>query len=350
MLHRTHNLTIEKIRYQDLNELEDIFTAAFGDELDTIRIQHRLHRMRQFYFLLRPLSTVSPWVRNMFNIFICRVNNDVAGFVQVSCINPRQMHLDYIALSKRYRGQGLGTLILQRLLTKVAQRNYDIVLEVRIDNPAYHLYKRLGFKEQAQIIHYQRSLTDLPQVVAPVLPNLRPVRSQDWLELYQLYLRSLPAKLHRVVKRDWRDFKPNYLTTGLEWIKGRLMRTKKRHYVLTQGEAIIGSLEINSFHKTNSHSLNILLEPDDERWREPLIRHALYLLQSALPGTVSTTIYNDDPRKQHTLEKLGFIRQETYCLMLRPPHAPLHQVNAHSSSKIRTKMQKNCRAKSDKMR
>lgn len=336
MFQQKHNLTIEKIQHHDLDDLEKIFTAAFGEELDAGRIRQRIHRIRQFYYLLLPLSGLSPWVRNMFNIFICRVNHTVAGFVQVSCINPQQMHLDYIALSKQYRGQGLGTLILRRLLTKVAQRNYDIVLEVRTGNPAYNLYKRLGFAEQAQIIHYEKTIDDTATLTAPAaLPGLRPSRAQDWLQLYQLYLHSLPAKLHRIVKRDRLEFKPNPLTAGLEYLKNRLMRTRKAQYVLTENASIIGSLEINSFLKTNSHIISIMLEPAAEHCREVLLKQALFQLQPYGAGTVSTTIYDDDLRKQLALEKVGFSRQEAYCLMFRPPSVEVHELSVHPPRKLR---------------
>ena len=54
-----------------------------------------------------------------------------------------------IIVSPKYRGQGIGTELLHHL-EKSAAEDHGIELlhlEVYEDNPAYNLYKRLGFKE-----------------------------------------------------------------------------------------------------------------------------------------------------------------------------------------------------------
>ena len=53
--------------------------------------------------------------------------------------------LVYIALDKKYRGQGLGKLIMKRALSLVAG---NVALHVEPDNPAKFLYEKLGFTEK----------------------------------------------------------------------------------------------------------------------------------------------------------------------------------------------------------
>ena len=50
--------------------------------------------------------------------------------------------LVYIAMDKNYRGQGLGKLIMERAL---ALCKGSVALHVEPDNPARHLYEKLGF-------------------------------------------------------------------------------------------------------------------------------------------------------------------------------------------------------------
>ncbi|MPM39961.1 hypothetical protein SDC9_86598 [bioreactor metagenome] len=317
------NISIEKVRYHDLNELEKIFTGAFGEEVDAAIIRQRIHRIRQFYFVLLPLSSVSLWLKNLFSIYICRVEGKVAGFMQVSFFNRGQLHLDYIAINKHYRGQGLGTLILRKLIDGAARNNYDIILEVRSDNPAYYLYKRLGFISQAQILHYDKDIErNVPArfTTKHRLGGFRKRNNNDWRQIYELYLKSLPLKLHQIARREIREYNPSLFTKSLEWFKNYMMGNVKQQYVLEKHGKIVGTLELQSYLKAHSHIMNVMLDHEHEYLRERVYLQALYLLRTYKRGTISTTIYRDGVEKQQALEKLGFIETEAYYLMFRPAH------------------------------
>ena len=67
-------------------------------------------------------------------------------------IMPDYGHIDdstpslAIALKKPYRGQGIGTRLLEELLQRIESDGYDQVsLSVQKENRAHHLYRRLGF-------------------------------------------------------------------------------------------------------------------------------------------------------------------------------------------------------------
>jgi len=51
-----------------------------------------------------------------------------------------------IAVLPEYIGQGIGTRLMRRLLTDAAELYPAVALNVRADNPALRLYKRLGFR------------------------------------------------------------------------------------------------------------------------------------------------------------------------------------------------------------
>ncbi|CUH96517.1 hypothetical protein P22_2607 [Propionispora sp. 2/2-37] len=321
MLFTQAEITIKQVRYADLKILEDMFTREFGGELDSSIIRQRIHRLHQFYFLLLPLRQVSPWIKNFFTIYIIRVRGHIAGFLQISYLNHRQIHLDYFTISKHYRGQGIGSQVLQKFLAEAAdQQGHDVVLEVRTDNPAYRLYRRLGFSSQAQVIHYS---IQFPNTGAdrPVeaLDGFRVLQPSDRPQLFGLYRASISRRLQRFIRRCYREFNPSLFIRNLEWIKNRLMHNTKREYVLIRDDRTVASLDIRSYEKSHTHFISMMLHPAYEKLRGELLGQVLTILQAKYgQGTAYTTVYDDMIDKQQALERMGFVRQDTYYVMLRP--------------------------------
>lgn len=321
MIDRQRNITIQKVSYRDLGTLGKIFASTFGDEVHPGHIKQRIRRVRQFYHLLRPLARLSPWVKNLFNLHVIKVGGEVAGFIQLSRPSASQLHLDYIAIKKQYRGQGLGTWVLRRLIARLAEpEKLELVLEVKSDNPAHRLYKQLGFATQARILHYEKALgTGGVSIAAPGIAGLRPLRDADRRQLPEVYRHSVSDRLQQVINRDPGQYNPSLLTRHLEWMKNRLMRSARREYAVERGGQVLAALDIRSYPKVANHIVSLLLRQDHEELRAPLLQYALFTLyQHYGHGLISTTIYDDNPRKQKTLTRLGFAHTATYYLMVRP--------------------------------
>lgn len=56
-------------------------------------------------------------------------------------------HLHRITLHPEIQGKGLGTRLLQKLMKESKEMQLPMQLRVFPSNPAYRLYRRLGFKE-----------------------------------------------------------------------------------------------------------------------------------------------------------------------------------------------------------
>jgi len=316
------SITMEQAAYHDLPELQKLFAESFSGEVNPSHIKRRIKYMRQFYYFFRPFTRILPWAKNLFNIYVIKTNGTIAGFCQVSYINTKKLHLDYIAVCKQFRGQGLGTWALHKLLDEIADTdNLDVVLEVKSGNPAYHLYKGLGFFTHAHILQYEKTFEpNCATLVPPLLPGLRRLQDVDRNQLYELYRNILPEKLQRNIKQDYQRFNPSLFVRNLDWIKNRLMKKVKREFIVEIDKKIIASLEIHSCPKTASHIINVMLHSNYEHLRKSLFSYALFLLRKKYEsGTAITTIFNDNLRKQQTLDKLGFSKQKNYHLMVRHP-------------------------------
>lgn len=86
--------------------------------------------------------------------YVIEVNHKPAGMA-ILYVNTfeklAKQSLFAIVIGEKYRGKGLGTKLLHHIM-KEAKYKYGIInlhLEMYEGNPAYSLYKRLGFKDYA---------------------------------------------------------------------------------------------------------------------------------------------------------------------------------------------------------
>jgi ribosomal protein S18 acetylase RimI-like enzyme len=63
-----------------------------------------------------------------------------------------------MAILPEYRGRGIGTAIIQRLLDLATTAYAAVSLSVSVEDPALRLYERMGFERAA---NYDSSLTML---------------------------------------------------------------------------------------------------------------------------------------------------------------------------------------------
>lgn len=317
------DVTVTKVKHKELAELEAVFAVEFGDELNIDVVRSRIKRVKQFYYFLLPLSEISPWIRGLFNIYIIRVKDKFAGFIQLSQMGKGQLHLDFIAICKAYRGRGLGKYVLKGLFIHVAdKKSYGVLLEVRLDNPAHCLYQKLGFLTKLQILHFERIFNSNENKEFSINQEfkLEPLQKSDRSGIYKLYQASMPASLRAITLRNESDFNPSMFILQLNWLKNLIMKNNINEYVVKIKDRIIATVDIKSYDKAQYHLLNILLHPTYELLRGQILNQVVAFLSGKYKtGKISTNIYDDLISKQHDLERAGFIKTEAYFFMYRPP-------------------------------
>lgn len=72
-------------------------------------------------------------------------NNEMIGFIGIKNYE-KEIYLYRFYIDEIYRGKGIGTIALNKIIDMAKKENKDISLEVMGENIAKHLYERLGFK------------------------------------------------------------------------------------------------------------------------------------------------------------------------------------------------------------
>lgn len=78
---------------------------------------------------------------------VAKINNEIVGFAGIKVILD-EADIMNIVTKKTYRNQGIGTLLLENLISLSKKLNLkSLSLEVSEENlPAIHLYKKFGFE------------------------------------------------------------------------------------------------------------------------------------------------------------------------------------------------------------
>lgn len=113
-------------------------------------------------------SFFDPWSRrtfirelknNRYSLYLiaCR-GREVAGYTGGWFLSHK-LHITNLAVARRYRKQGIGSRLIQELMTMAhLQDCHKVILEVRISNQvAIDLYKKLGFKQLGIKTAYYRN-------------------------------------------------------------------------------------------------------------------------------------------------------------------------------------------------
>lgn len=80
--------------------------------------------------------------RSLGAVWLRLFSSDNPGYAYLSDRIPELA----IAVLPEYRNRGIGTQLLKQIIADAKQVYPAISLSVRTDNPAYHLYQRIGFE------------------------------------------------------------------------------------------------------------------------------------------------------------------------------------------------------------
>lgn len=92
-------------------------------------------------------------IRNEFEVFYCLLDNDsCVGTAALKRFDDDTAELKALYLDKDYRGKGLGSLLMDKLVKTARELNYkSIVLDSMSQyKDARRLYEKTGFKDTAR--------------------------------------------------------------------------------------------------------------------------------------------------------------------------------------------------------
>lgn len=104
-------------------------------------------------------NSIASELNNRLSLWLVAVEDDlVVGYVGSQTVLGETDMMN-IATHPDYRKQGIGTALINELITELKNRNsHSLMLEVRVSNdPAISVYQKMGFAEVGRRRNYYRN-------------------------------------------------------------------------------------------------------------------------------------------------------------------------------------------------
>lgn len=124
-----HNLKISNMTISDFEIISPILLTDFDDFWSPEILKSELSNKDSYYI-------------------VAKVNTEIVGFAGI-WKSVDDIHITNIVVKKSFRKNGIGSLLLQKLISVTNKLGYkELTLEVNSSNlPAKKLYLKFGFKE-----------------------------------------------------------------------------------------------------------------------------------------------------------------------------------------------------------
>ena len=131
------NFYIDYMNLSDLEQIKDILNTDFDDFWNYSILKDELNSKNSTYFVVK------------------NKDNEILGFAGIKIILD-EAEIMNIVTKKNYRKQGIGNLLLNRIILEAKNKNIKkINLEVNENNIiAIHLYEKFGFNKDGERKNY----------------------------------------------------------------------------------------------------------------------------------------------------------------------------------------------------
>jgi len=139
------NVSLQKVIEQDLEFLFKVYASTRAEEVaQTGWPAQQQHDFLQMQFTAQHTHYQQHYPEATFDLIM--LGDQVVGRLYVSRW-PTQIRIVDIALLSEFRGKKIGELLMRKLFAEAKEKQLEISLHVKKNNPAMQWYLKLGFKK-----------------------------------------------------------------------------------------------------------------------------------------------------------------------------------------------------------
>jgi ribosomal protein S18 acetylase RimI-like enzyme len=315
---------------RDLGVISGLIAEGFAGDLDS-RAQGVLREMRwmaRLWPVLGWLMEADPILRESLSGFVWEEPVPGKRGLQIVAnvsLNPapgsrERAVICNVVTRPAYRRQGIARQLTLAALDEARARGAEVaVLQVYSGNlAARRLYTELGFHHVAgELDLRQQALAEVLSTTASGY-TVRPWRRSDGGPGLDLARQVTPEPVQWLAPVRQAEYRPDALSSAAKRLSDRIAGRRVHRIVAWKGDRLAGLLTLLATGRGPSHTLRLLVNPDDRgKVEAALVGEALGLLADLPVRRVWATVYEDHGEAVEVLRRVGFEEQRRLQVMTK---------------------------------
>ena len=286
---------------EDVEQVSKLLEQVFEKELESkgLKMKNFFDEYKSLLPFLKIMGLFNKNYKHALDGFI--VENSEGEIIASVNIGYGIYHWEIamVATHPEYRRKGLARKLVTKAIDHAKELGAKIcVLEVKdINEPAYNLYRSLGFVHYDSVSRYKLEHERLFEIVPLKIPEEFEVRElkrnkKTREERYQLDLKSTPKETQEFHPISKKKYHKPLLIRLIRPIVKLFIKMKIDHWIIYHENTLVGSLQVTLARKEGTpHRIELMIDPEyREILTKFLLNHALNFVKNNSSLKVNTIV------------------------------------------------------------
>jgi ribosomal protein S18 acetylase RimI-like enzyme len=278
-----NSLVVEGFQYPE--------NPAWSVQEDEIQgMVDRINGAKRLWPILRILRIFVPLFRDILCGFIDEEEGRPAGLINyMRQRNAPEWYIGNVTVLPAYRRRGIARRLVKATLDELRNRTAEAAfLEVVVGNdPAFNLYKEMGFEEFTQSSEYQlrKESFILPKQLPPGC-QLKPLSRFDWKTRFAFAKRVTPAHITRYEPVTEARFRVPWILPLFGGLFASAGGTHNERFAIYEAGGKVVAIGQYSYRtrEGGTNFTNVSIDPDHPELAGFVLHHVFSEIQKASPG------------------------------------------------------------------
>jgi len=250
----------------------------------------RINGAKKIWPVIRILRIFVPLLRDILCGYIAEEDDQPAGLINyMRQRNTPEWYIANVTVLPDYRRSGIARRLVQATLDELRNRKARAAfLDVVVGNdPAFKLYKEMGFEEFTQSCEYQlqKESCILPLVI-PAGYQLKPLSPFDWKTRFHFAQRVTPDHITRYEPVTEARFRVPWLLPLIGGLLESAGGSRNERFVIQAAEGTVVAVGQYSYRlrEGGTNFANVSIDPDHPQLAGFILHQVFSEIQKASPG------------------------------------------------------------------